>query len=274
MQQNPALNKLFHEVTAVSDPNAMKNLQPMSDEKRQFLEDALREATGDRYAELKKAIATLKSNESNDGDRTEALELIQMECEELDVANDLDKLDGFDVVVEHIYHTDPETRMNAAWVIGTALQNNEPMQQLCNQKQILPKLLQHMASEDDVESLQKQLLCVSGMVKHNKEGLSTFEDQGGLTTLCQQWCTHNENKIQKKAAFLLFSILHCHAVCFKDNGQGLVADSYLLVWRGNCAAGAWTGGGPHIISVFASHSHAFVTTNFPFTHLLSLSTGW
>merc|ERR1719312_2165557 len=145
LENNPNWNAVLQWSLRLQDSEQeARQLEPMDEERREFLTAALAEASAlieDPVKNMREHLNTIKNTESTKEDCIAALEELADYAEDLDQANDLYLLGGLQVCCAYIKHRDPELRSLACEVIGNAVQNNEKIVRFATESFVLTDLL-------------------------------------------------------------------------------------------------------------------------------------
>ncbi|XP_067875711.1 hsp70-binding protein 1 isoform X2 [Heterodontus francisci] len=222
-------------VEAGSVGDTAPEIQPMPEERRQWLQDALSDVFHGQLDELKQIKeclqilnATSEGDTNEDGRRCNALDTVADLCENLDNAGDFCKLAGMQMVVENFLECpDPELRWRTAHLIGTCSQNNPFVQEHVLNLGTMPKLLELLNSDNSDMVRIKALFAVSCLVREQEAGLLEFVDHDGFSVLMRAMQSGIE-KLKVKAAFLLQNLLisspeHKDVLCSMGMVQQLVS---------------------------------------------------
>ncbi|XP_059810197.1 hsp70-binding protein 1 isoform X1 [Hypanus sabinus] len=201
-------------VEAGSVGDTAPELQPMPEERRQWLQDALSDVFNghlDEIKQLKDCLEILKEMPEDDGGdderRWNALDTLADLCENLDNAGDFCKLAGMQLVVSSFLECpDPELRWRTAHLIGTCSQNNPFVQEHVLNLGTMPKLLDLLNSDNNDMVRIKALFAISCLVREQEAGLREFVDHDGFSVLMRAMQS-NVEKLKVKAAFLLQNLL-------------------------------------------------------------------
>lgn len=207
MAMSPALSQLFNQAIEHSTSEGLQQTQPMTEERRAFLEAAIKEVTYDVIGKMREYVATLGREGAAVDDLVEALEGLQFECERIDASNDLPKIGGVEPVLALLGHGDADVRMHAAWVIGTTLQQNPEMQSLLLERGVLPQLLRALSTEPEARVTEKLLMTVSAFVRHHAAALAEFARGDGHAIVVRLLASQSV-RTRRKAAFLLSWLLN------------------------------------------------------------------
>ncbi|XP_043390667.1 hsp70-binding protein 1 isoform X1 [Chelonia mydas] len=153
-------------------------LEPMSDERRQWLQEAMAQAFRGQLEEveqMKECLRVLEAvspggdggetSEPAEGDpsrQASALELLAELCENLDNAADFCKLDGMRLLAHrYLEHPIPELRWRAAHLVGTCAQNVPKVQEQALALGCMRKLLR-LLDHDGADAVRiKALFAIS-----------------------------------------------------------------------------------------------------------------
>lgn len=202
-------------------------LEPMSEERKEWLREALAEMSKgqmDEVEQMKQCLAVLRKegmsssggegeeerDEEDEDEQESALELLSELCENLDNARDLMALGGLELCVSQcLCHTQSGVRWRAAQLIASCAQNMPEVQFHLLSLGTLPKLLQLTDSDPNPTVRVKALYAVSCLVREQEAGLQAFLSHDGFSVLMRGMQSDNE-KLRTKAAFLLLNLLVAH----------------------------------------------------------------
>ncbi|XP_071440966.1 hsp70-binding protein 1 [Hetaerina americana] len=195
---------------ARSQGQSSSQVLPMDDERKKWLDNALKYMTTDVIQILLQAIDLLKNAGSltiddDPKEYEEALETVAGCVENLDVANDFHKIGGFTVFEPCLLSCHPSLQWKAANVMAELTQNNPYCQERAielNLLSILLKLLDHSRNE---LTRVKALYAISCILRDNPKALSTFSQHDGFSVLLRSMQSHVE-KLKTKSSFLLTSL--------------------------------------------------------------------
>lgn len=213
------LLRLSVEATRTEDVSQNSQFQPMDEERRKFLEEALSMAKGRVTDVLQQAMNTLSNVENLqcDQDTSEydgALEKILEFVDDLDIANDFYKIGGFTIFGPCLVSHHNSIRWRAADIIAELAQNNPFCQQKILECDLFPKLLK-MVNSDPAEATRiKALHAVSCIVRGQPMSLEYMDKNEGYTVLIKA-IQSPLKRLQMKSAFLFASL------CNMDNSEDL-----------------------------------------------------
>lgn len=199
-------------------------LEPMSEERKTWLREALAEACKgqmDEVEQMKRCLAVLREegmsererggeegrDEDEDDERESAFEMLSELCENLDNARDLMILGGLELSVSrYLCHVQSGLRWRAAQLIASCAQNMPQVQIHLLSIGALPKLLQLTDSDPHSTVRVKALYAVSCLVREQEAGLQAFLSHDGFSVLMRGMQSEDE-KLRTKSAFLLLNLL-------------------------------------------------------------------
>ncbi|KAM5209030.1 hsp70-binding protein 1 isoform 2-T6 [Hipposideros larvatus] len=215
--------------------------EPMSEERRQWLQEAMSAACRGQRAEveqMKNCLRVLSQPmppsareaelASDQQEREGALELLADLCENMDNAADFCQLSGMHLLVGRYLEAGPAgLRWRAAQLIGTCSQNVAAIQEQVLGLGALRKLLR-LLDRDPCDSVRvKALFAISCLVREQEAGLLQFLRLDGFSVLMRAMQQHVQ-KLKVKSAFLLQNLLvghpeHKGTLCSMGMVQQLVA---------------------------------------------------
>lgn len=229
-------------VDAGSAAEGPASVEPMTEERKTWLRDALAEVCRgqmDEVEQMKQCLAVLckegtserereEEDEEDEDVRETAFETLSELCENLDNARDLMTLGGLDLCSsQYLCHAQSGLRWRAAQLIASCAQNMPEVQVYLLSIGALPKLLQLTDSDPNPTVRVKALYAVSCLVREQEAGLQAFLSQDGFSMLMRGMQSDNE-KLRTKSAFLLLNLLMAHpeqkdTVVSMGMGQQLVS---------------------------------------------------
>lgn len=208
------------EATAMEDAPRSSNLEPMDEEKKKFLEEALKAMTVDLVQVLIKALDKLKTvsdlkPEDDPEDYEEALETISDTVDNIDLANDFHKIGGFDVLIPCLTTCHTSLQWRTAELIAELTQNNPYCQSRILSAGLLPTLLEMVDGGANEAVRVKALYAISCLVRDNADGLKKFSEDDGFSVLLRAMQS-DVDKLKVKSAFLLSSLCSQHPAIRDD----------------------------------------------------------
>ncbi|XP_062199743.1 hsp70 nucleotide exchange factor FES1-like [Phragmites australis] len=207
-----SLDSMLQWAIGNSDPEKLKekaaDVEKLSaDEllkRRQEIKDLVEKLKMPSDADLMKiAIADLNNSSISLEDRQRALQELLVLVEPIDNANDLDKLGGLLPVIRELNNANEDIRTTSAWVLGTASQNNAPVQNQILGYGALARLVE-MGYSTSTEEAAKALYAIAALIRNNVNGQETFHSENGSVMLQHILVSNNiDVRLQKKAVFLV-----------------------------------------------------------------------
>lgn len=178
----------------------------------------------DEVEQMKDNMTVILHPEAEKEDRLTAFDNLEMLIENLDNANNLKPLGMWQPLIAQLDDKDAEIRKMAAWVIGTAVQNNEPAQGHALESgplKVVPKLLQLVAKPEEADEVKvKALYALTGELGHNPEGYKAFVEADGWATIASlfEQATLGDLKVRARALSLLRILLTIEPVQADSHG--------------------------------------------------------
>lgn len=190
-------------------PSAAQRL-PMDEERKKWLDNALKYMTTDVIQILLQAVDLLKTANTlspNDDPREyeEALETVSGCVENLDVANDFHKIGGFSVFEPCLFSCHYSLQSRAANLIAELTQNNPYCQERAVEFGLLPTLLKMVDQSPNESTRVKSLYAISCIIRDNSMALHKFSQHDGFSVLLRAMQSEIE-KLKTKSSFLLTSL--------------------------------------------------------------------
>ncbi|XP_056399879.1 hsp70-binding protein 1 [Hyla sarda] len=209
-----SLQGLLH--MAIEAGTESGSTQQMSEERRQWLQEAMNSVfagQADEVEQMKECLKELSSETSGeDGDerKERALELLADLCDNLDNASDFCKLGGMDLMLNrYLSCPEAELRWRAADLVGICSQNVPFVQEMALSLGAMDKLLKLLDLDGSETVRIKALFAVSCLVREQEAGLAEFVKLDGFSVLMRAMQT-DILKLKIKSAFLLQNLLTSH----------------------------------------------------------------
>ncbi|CAH2052666.1 unnamed protein product, partial [Iphiclides podalirius] len=222
------------EATKAEDAPGVSELGPMDEERRKFLEEALKSLTVDVAEVLQKAIKLLVDTEKMQSiqlgqdlpeDVAIAFSNIHEFVVDIDVANDFYKLGGFAIFPVCFGSENATVRSEASSILAEVCQNNPFCQNRALESGLLNVLLHLVQSEEGV-ALAKCLYAISCVTRNFEPACRELTSQGGCGSLAQV-LRCGEPRARTKAAFLVAYLGRHHAQAraqfIENNTIGILA---------------------------------------------------
>ncbi|XP_022907166.1 hsp70-binding protein 1 [Onthophagus taurus] len=211
-QQPTSLEGLLRfavEATRREDGAGPSNFAPMEEEKRKFLEDALKSMTIDVIEILVNQIKTFDNvgNVSEVDDVTEYIQAFETICDyvdNIDIANDFYKIGGFSIIRPCLESKHSELKLRAADLLAELCQNNIFCQNVAINHGFL-QILVPMLKETDFNVVAKVIYAISCIIRENPPGLHLFDGLQGFENIKEPLLNMDE-RTRKKSAFLLVAL--------------------------------------------------------------------
>lgn len=182
------------------------SLQPMSKERKEWLETALTEMTVSPVQRMKECLQKLSNKELDDVDvKIAALEELIEWCENLDFAIDFHKIGGYPVLPELMDDEEPEIRWNTLELIAALVQNNPYCQTAAIEAGLIPLMLHKLDNDTNNTVKVKALYAISCLTRDVPESLKVFLDNDGLSVVMRAMQT-DVDKLKIKASFMLSTL--------------------------------------------------------------------
>ncbi|KAI0252250.1 nucleotide exchange factors-like protein [Lactifluus subvellereus] len=157
---------------------------------------------------MKEALAKAQDVSLDEDVRMTALDDLEMLVENIDNANDLEKLGMWEPLQGLLASPSDDVKTQALWVIGTAVQNNPAAQKAYIALGPIPAVLSYLSppARASKQLRSKAVYALSGLLKHNAAAIAPFEAAGGWEAL-RGALSDSDISVRRKTAFLLNSLL-------------------------------------------------------------------
>nr|CAG8529790.1 15076_t:CDS:10 [Entrophospora candida] len=116
--------------------------------------------------------------------------------------------DNLEMLISFLSLPEVPLRILAAWVCGTAVQNNPKAQKAFAEHGGIKVILDMLSNlDEDLEVKSKALYAISGAIKHFKSGLEQFDKYNGYDTLLFLLKSSDNLQILRKTVFLFNNLL-------------------------------------------------------------------
>ncbi|KAI8990373.1 nucleotide exchange factor Fes1-domain-containing protein [Trametes punicea] len=158
---------------------------------------------------MKEALAIAVDESKNEDDRLQALDNFEMLIEQIDNANNIEKLKMWEPL--HGLLTNPtsseDIQRQVLWILGTAVQNNPAAQHSYLALSPLRTLLSFLSPTiRSGKTRAKAVYALSGLLKHNAAAVRQMADAGGWAVL-RDALQDSDIAVRRKVAFLLNTLL-------------------------------------------------------------------
>ncbi|KAJ7042965.1 nucleotide exchange factor Fes1-domain-containing protein [Mycena alexandri] len=179
---------------------------------------------------MKEDMAVAVDDSQPEPSRIDALDHLEMLIEQIDNANNLEKLQMWSPL-QKLITSAPTTaiKMQALWVIGTALQNNPAAQDAYGSYDPLPVLTAFLAPSPSstAQVRSKAIYALSGLLKHNAPAVAALSrpEVDGWNKL-REALQDPDLGVRRKALFLLSTLLIPNALPVTSDSQPIHANSH------------------------------------------------
>ncbi len=218
--------------------------------------------------ELAVALDTGRSEE----DRCTALDNFEMLIEQVDNANNITSMKMWQPLLSLLRDPAPKVQVAAAWIVGTAVQNNDKAQMAILAHHPLPELTDLLEQSPSPEVRSKAMYALSSLLRHNPAAVKQWQDE------CQGWkrvrsaLLDPNMTLRRKTAFLLNGLL------LQDDGTTYKSEAPLLIGGPSSDTPAQTSAAPRSASTAiapmpGSNSTSASTTTTASSHPAPLERG-
>lgn len=191
---------------APADTPSLPPMTMMTQDRREWLQGALNQMVGtDPVKLMLELVKTILDHETQDEDREEALEELQMHCEDLDLARDFHKIGGYSVVLGLLSSDSEGLRWRTADLVATLVQNNPYCQQAALDSNLMERLLSMVDSTDTDLVRTKAVYGLSCLCRECPAAQDAMIAQDGFSVLMRAMQS-NVEKLQIKSSFLLAAL--------------------------------------------------------------------
>lgn len=138
-------------------------------------------------------------------DRCTALDNFEMLIEQIDNANNMESMKMWPAILLLLKEETPEIKTQAAWIAGTAVQNNDKAQAAALGHGFLPVLVS-MVNAPTPSLRNKAVYALSALMGHYPAAVAQFGEQDGWAAL-HKALTDSPIVLRRKIAFLLQQLL-------------------------------------------------------------------
>ncbi|KAG2363605.1 armadillo-type protein [Suillus spraguei] len=158
---------------------------------------------------MKEALIVGLDETQTEDNRLQALDDLEMLVQNIDNANDLNKLGLWQPLHGLLLASGSSDtlKMQTLWIIGTALQNNPAAQLAYLDLDPLPTLLKSLSpTSNSAETRSRALYALSGLLKFNAAAVQQMGVVGGWNTM-KMCLEDSEIRVRRKTTFLLNTLL-------------------------------------------------------------------
>ncbi|CAF0793057.1 unnamed protein product [Rotaria sordida] len=196
------------------------DVEPMNEEKKQWLDAALENLTVNPVERIKLCINKIKDSQINDEQKKEFLDELCHWAEELDLAKDFFTVGGLDILSPLLDHNNDNIRIQTCSLLATLVQNNEHCQRIIVQSGLQQKLLQILSESNSPDLKTKAVTAISALIRGYTLGQLQLQKYQGPKILIQA-VSSPIPRLQNKLCFLINTICSTSAhmkKLFYENG--------------------------------------------------------
>ncbi|CAF0769998.1 unnamed protein product [Rotaria sordida] len=196
------------------------DVEPMNEEKKQWLDAALENLTVNPVERIKLCINKIKDSQINDEQKKEFLDELCHWTEELDLAKDFFTVGGLDILLPLLDHNNDNIRIQTCSLLATLVQNNEHCQRIIVQSGLQQKLLQILSESNSPDLKTKAVTAISALIRGYTLGQLQLQKYQGPKILIQAMSSPIP-RLQNKLCFLINTICSTSAhmkKLFYENG--------------------------------------------------------
>lgn len=167
---------------------------------------------GQSEADQMKEQLTVAANSDNQvEDRATALDNFEMLVESIDNANLMENMQMWPVFLKLLSDPSSEIQVGAAWIVGTAVQNNDKAQVVVLRHGFLPALLNLLEQSPSSAVRSKVAYALSGLLKNNPAAINALDESSSSTE--SGWATlaralqDPSIQLRRKITFLVYNLL-------------------------------------------------------------------
>ncbi|XP_061434519.1 nucleotide exchange factor SIL1 [Lethenteron reissneri] len=183
-----------------------KNFRSMDEIKKDFNEMHVKAESDSQI--MRKLLATFSQPDVPVTERSAALFDLEYYVHQVDNARDLATLGGLQKLVNALNSSEPEIRKNAAFVLGSAMSGNPPVQVQAVDGGILQKLVTALATEQQLPVTKKALYALAAALRHFPFAQQRFLSLGGLSALGRIFDGEGTRSLRFKVLTLIGDMLN------------------------------------------------------------------
>ncbi|KAG0039252.1 hsp70 nucleotide exchange factor fes1 [Podila clonocystis] len=152
------------------------------------------------------ALQVIKNPQATNDEKDLAWEDFEMLIQQIDNACNIENMKMWPPILEELKNPNPKFREQAAWVCGTATQNNPKAQNAFITEKGLKAVIE-LLSDSETYVRAKALYAISGAVKNFEPALQEFKALDGYKTLVSLLNSEHDTPLLRKTVFLLNTLL-------------------------------------------------------------------
>ncbi|XP_060845081.1 uncharacterized protein LOC132924671 [Rhopalosiphum padi] len=227
---------IFKYATDLSDGMPMSinqeiDARSFTEERKKFLTNVLSTMSVNVHEEMNNSINILFDNNKQVEEHEFAFDVIAEYVDNIDYANDFEKLGGFHIFLPCIRSEHPSVRVKTCELISTLVQNNPYCQEkFMENTNYLKALISMVENDNDDEVRVKALAAISSLVRQNIPVFWQFIELGGKDLILNSLKSPID-KLKIKAVFIICSTCHMGndvAELYVDNGVVEIISSIIM----------------------------------------------
>ncbi|KAG0053602.1 hsp70 nucleotide exchange factor fes1 [Gryganskiella cystojenkinii] len=167
---------------------------------------------------MMEALTVIKSPQATVDEKELAWEDFEMLIQQIDNACNIENMKMWSPLIEELKNENPKFREQAAWVCGTATQNNPKAQAAFLKEKGLNSVID-LLSDSETYVRAKALYALSGAIKHSQPAMDEFKAVDGYKTLVNLLKNETDINLLRKAVFLINTLLVEDPSCSSQLGQ-------------------------------------------------------
>ncbi|KAK3832482.1 MAG: armadillo-type protein [Linnemannia elongata] len=152
------------------------------------------------------ALQVIKNPHSTDDEKDLAWEDFEMLIQQIDNASNIENMKMWPPILEELKNANPKYREQAAWVCGTATQNNPKAQAAFLKEGGIQPVIGLLADPEPYVRA-KAIYALSGAIKHFEPALKEFKAVEGYKTLVDILKADSNLTLVRKIVFLMNTLL-------------------------------------------------------------------
>ncbi|KAF9316326.1 hsp70 nucleotide exchange factor fes1 [Podila horticola] len=152
------------------------------------------------------ALQVIKHPQATNDEKDLAWEDFEMLIQQIDNACNMENMKMWPPILEELKNPNPKFREQAAWVCGTATQNNPKAQAAFMNEKGLNAVIE-LLSDSETYVRAKALYAISGAVKNFEPALQEFKALDGYKTLVSLLNNEHDIPLLRKSVFLINTLL-------------------------------------------------------------------
>ncbi|KAG0364003.1 hsp70 nucleotide exchange factor fes1 [Podila minutissima] len=152
------------------------------------------------------ALQVIKNPQATNDEKDLAWEDFEMLIQQIDNACNIENMKMWPPILEELKNPNPKFREQAAWVCGTATQNNPKAQAAFMNEKGLNAVIE-LLSDSETYVRAKAMYAISGAIKHFEPALQEFKALDGYKILVSFLNNEHDISLLRKTVFMLNTLL-------------------------------------------------------------------